>query len=396
MFHYRRLSFVVAALAAAITVASSPATTAVATPTTYPLHTSGRWILRPDGQRVKLASVNWSGAESPEFVVGGLDRATIGHIAGWIRANGFNSVRIPWSNEMYEHNPVVADRYVRANPELKGKRALDVLDRVVDALGRAGLMVVLDNHVSRADWCCNGKDGNGLWYTAAYPESHWIADWRGIVTRYRNRPQVVAAELRNEIRDAGGVSPTWGDGNPRTDWAAAAERGGNAVLAANRNLLVVVGGLNYQTDLTGAYHRPIRLKVGGRLVYAAHAYKWEYDVNHGYGPFSKQLGARWGYLVAQGKPYTAPVWVSEFGTCITWTAGCDKADSNFSNGIQRYLREGDIDWAYWQLNGTQSAGTGRQHGALDYYGLLNTAWTGAANAASVARIKALEKMTQRP
>jgi len=39
-------------------------------------------------------------------------------------------------------------------------------------------MVILDNHVSRADWCCNDTDGNGLWYNADYPEKQWIADWQ--------------------------------------------------------------------------------------------------------------------------------------------------------------------------------------------------------------------------
>src|ERR1041384_4889536 len=73
----------------------------------YPLHTSGRWIVDASGSRVKLASVNWDGAESPEHVVGGLDRAPLGDIARWIKRNGFNSVRLPWSDEMYERNPVV-------------------------------------------------------------------------------------------------------------------------------------------------------------------------------------------------------------------------------------------------------------------------------------------------
>lgn len=369
----------------------------------YPLHTSGRWILDSSGKRVKLASANWGGAESPEYVVGGLDRAKLGDIAHWIKANGFNSVRLPWSNEMYEHNPVVQDKYLAANPGLKGKHALDVLDSVINAIGHEGLIVILDNHVSRADWCCTPQDKNELWYTDQYPESKWISDWKSIVKRYKNRPYVVGAELRNEVRQAAnGPKPTWGDNKPKTDWALAATKAGDAVLSVNRNLLVVVGGLNYQTDLGGVSTHPIILTTADRLVYAPHAYKWEYDVSHGYAAFKRELGQRWGYVLVQHHNYTAPLWVSEFGTCITWTSRCDRNDSNFSNGIQRYLREGDIDWAYWQLGGTQSdsldhgSGKPRHHGDLEWYGLLNPQWNGPANAQSVNKIQALQKMTQHP
>lgn len=40
-----------------------------------PFHTSGRYIVDSDGQRVKLAAVNWYGAEEKDYVVAGLDRA---------------------------------------------------------------------------------------------------------------------------------------------------------------------------------------------------------------------------------------------------------------------------------------------------------------------------------
>jgi endoglucanase len=362
------------------------------------LHTSGRWIVDSSGQRVKLASVNWDGAESPEHVVAGLDRVKLGDIAHWIKVNGFNSVRLPWSNEMYEHNPKVKDEYLAANPGLKGKRALEILDDVIDALGHEGLLVLLDNHVSRADWCCTEYDGNGLWHTDKYPADKWVEDWKGIVARYKHKRPVVGAELRNEVRPANGVKPTW------ADWAEAAERAGNAVLSVHPDLLIIVGGLKYQADLQGVGERQVHLKVNNRLVYAPHAYKGLYDVKHGYEKFKEQLGQQWGYILAQGKAYTAPLWVSEFGTCITWLEHqCNEDDVHFSNGIQRYLREGDIDWAYWQLNGTQSDSLLhpghpplRQHGARDWYGLLNKQWNGPADVKNVERIKALQKMTQHP
>src|SRR3954451_19527061 len=240
-----------------------------------PLQTHGRWIVDNHGKRVKLASVNWFGAESAEFVVGGLDKQRLPVIARLIKQGGFNSVRLPWSNQLVEQNPVVQSDLLAANSRLRGKRALDVLDAVIHELGRQGLMVILDNHRSRGDWCCDEAHGDGLWYTHDYPESSWIADWTSLAARYRHTPNVVAAELRNEIRPDPSLAPgpttaTWGDGDPLTDWRAAAERGGNAVLAADPDLLVIVGGTEYQGNLTGVADDPVRLHVPDRVVYAPH------------------------------------------------------------------------------------------------------------------------------
>ncbi|GAA3439277.1 hypothetical protein GCM10018954_088980 [Kutzneria kofuensis] len=165
-------------------------------------------------------------------------------------------------------------------------------------------MVVLDNHRSRGDWCCDEAHGDGLWHTPAYPESSWLADWRFMAQRYRHSPQVIAAELRNEIRPdpSQKLSPTWGDGNPATDWQAAAVRGGNAVLAVNPKLLVIVGGLNYQLDLKGVPAHPVTLSVPDRLVYAVHDYTWDHAVGHltDDAAFAADETQRWGFVAESG------------------------------------------------------------------------------------------------
>ena len=114
---------------------------------------------------------------------------------------GMNSVRLPWANETLERNPVVPDYAVKANPQFRGRHAMEVMDAVVRALAAAHIMVILDNHVSRADWCCNETDGNGLWYNAEYPEPKWLTDWQTIARRYKNERWVVGADLRNELRN---------------------------------------------------------------------------------------------------------------------------------------------------------------------------------------------------
>ena len=184
-----------------------------------PLHTNDRQIVDAAGHGVRLTSVNWYGFDQKEFVVGGLDHAPLATIVSEILALGVNSVRLPWANETLERDPVVADYAVRANPQFKGKRAMEIMDGVVTALAKAHIMVILDNHMSRADWCCSEKDGNGLWYNAEYPESKWLADWQTIVGRYKRERWVIGADLRNELRSRA----AWGGTDPELDWHAARE-----------------------------------------------------------------------------------------------------------------------------------------------------------------------------
>lgn len=369
------------------------------------LHTDGRWIVDRHGHRVKLASVNWSGAETQAFTVGGLDVRKLRDLAALVAAGGFNSVRIPWSNELVERNPVVPAQYLSANPQLQGKRALKVLDAVVAALGRHGVMVVLDNHRSRADWCCDEAHGDGLWYTPQYPESSWIADWRTMAKRYRHARNVVGAELRNEIRPDPQLAPgpttaTWGDGNPPTDWRAAAERGGNAVLAANPRLLVIVGGTEYQGNLTGVRDKPVQLRVADRVVYAAHDYRWFHSDAElsDYDAFARGLDNRWGYVVTEGQSFTAPVYVSETGTCTNpnVTEQCAANDPLYLQDISRYLGERDLDFAYWPFNGTQGTGYNRTYGAPETYGLLAPDWSGYGNQQVLSVIQSLQPARQGP
>ncbi len=340
-----------------------------------PLHTQSRFVVDANGKRFKLASVNWYGAEERDFVVAGLDRADLDAIAKRIHDAGFNSVRLPWSNELVETNPLVDAARVSANPSLAGKHALEIFDAVIDALARQGLVVVLDNHTSRADWCCSETDGNGLWWNDAYPESAWLADWHAMARRYAKQPAVVAADLRNELRGMpDGRKPAWGGSDATLDWRAAAGRGADAVLAENPSLLVVVEGLAYANDLTGVYANPLTLSVPDRLVYSAHDYAWDHNGETTYDAFKTHLGDKWGYILAQGKAYTAPVWVGEFGT----NHDADHVSAFWFQSISRYLSEADIDWSYWALNGTQATGTGRTLGAAEGFGFLDEAWTSPA------------------
>lgn len=188
----------------------------------FPLFTRQSYIVDSNGQVVRWNCVNWSGAAQKDGVVGGLDHSYRGDIAKLIASWGFNCVRLPFSLWMVQSNPLIKTSLISANLDLNASRqALSIFDAVIDSLVAENLMVILDNHMSKGDWCCNNGDGNGLWYTDDYPESVWISIWQEIVARYKHIPQVVGAELRNEPRcahvtvnnESQYLCAKWGGGN---------------------------------------------------------------------------------------------------------------------------------------------------------------------------------------
>lgn len=353
----------------------------------FPLHTSGASILGANGAPVKLDFVNWYGAESPDYVVGGLEYQPVSEIIGQIVSMGFNGVRLPWSNQMWEANPVVPAALVAANPQFAGEHARTVFEQVVQDPANAGLMVILDDHNSDAEWCCSSTDGNTLWYNSAYPQSAWISDWESVVTQFRNIPQVIGVDLRNEPRG----TATWG-GSSATDWQAAAELGGDAVQSVDPNMLVFVEGVNYALDLSGVASLPVTLTDPGHLVYEAHDYGFDHSGVTDYDGYVSQIQSDWGYLVGQ-----VPLWVGEFGTCNTAGSCVDSADTAdngvWFSAITRYLGYHNLNWSYWPVNGTESdglAGQGRTYGVTETYGILNPQWDGAALPALLSSLQAIQ------
>lgn len=60
-----------------------------------PLFTTSRWIVNGEGQRVKLACVNWAAHLKPA-VAEGLSKQPMDSISKWISSMGFNCVRLTW------------------------------------------------------------------------------------------------------------------------------------------------------------------------------------------------------------------------------------------------------------------------------------------------------------
>jgi len=333
----------------------NPATAAVAG---Y-FHTSGNQILDENNRVVKIAGVNWFGFETTNFAPHGLWTRGYKSMMDQMKQLGFNTIRLPYSNQLFDSGSVPNGIDFSKNLDLQGLNGLQIMDRIVDYAGQIGLRIMLDHHRSNAG---NSANESGLWYTSAYSESRWINDWVMLATRYANNPTVVGADLHNEPHGPA----TWGDGNAN-DWRLAAERAGNAVLAANPNWLIVVEGIEAASsgsywwggNLSNAGANPVRLNLSGRLVYSPHDYpasvyqqQWFSDPN-----YPNNLPAvwdrNWGYLFRQG---IAPVLLGEFGSKLATTS-----DQQWFDKITAYLA-GDLDG-----NGTNDLGPGQQGMSWTYW-----------------------------
>ncbi len=382
-----------------------------------PLTTSGRFIVNPTGHRVKLASVNWYGAEAADFIAGGLNCQSIATIAREIRDDGFNSVRLPWSNAMYEEDPrtcststidqpcVSPGLYQEANPGLRGRDAIEILRAVVAGLGQQGIGVILDDHTTDAEFCCAPYAFNGLWWggqiwddaVGAGPaqwqlrQQFFETDWTDFTRLFATTRNVIGADLRNEPSGAYGHDATWdgtslgadcqASGRPGVatlaNWEEAAQETADAVLDVDPSWLLFVEGPVSSTDFSAVWNGdggrglPLTLCVNGaparQLVYSPHAYQWEVN-STSLDEMHEDLDAHWGRILTPGHPYTAPIWVGEFGGCDTRPActtitpmACPavrnrRCTGNFFEYFTQYLAQSDADWSYWAFNGTRSNG----------------------------------------
>ncbi|BBX06425.1 hypothetical protein MAIC_12280 [Mycolicibacterium aichiense] len=324
-------------------------------------HTSGNQILDAAGNPVQIAGVNWFGFEGYNGAPDGLWVRNYKDMMDQMVDEGFNTIRLPYSQDVL-HGQIPGNSIdFTLNPDLQGLTSIQVMDKVIDYAGEIGLKVILDHHRNDAGV---STTANGLWYDDKYSETDWVNDWVTLAKRYANNPTVIGVDLHNEPYNG-----TWGGGGA-DDWARAAERAGNAILAVNPDLLIIVEGIGvyddqyywYGGNLMGVKDRPIVLNVPNRVVYSPHDYPnsfypqpWFAGADFGAG-LPGVFNKAWGYIYADG---IAPIYLGEFGTSLT-----DPKDLIWFEAITSYL-SGDFDnngtidipagakgmgWTYWAWN----------------------------------------------
>ncbi|XP_022639400.1 uncharacterized protein LOC106767003 isoform X2 [Vigna radiata var. radiata] len=286
------------------------------------LQTDSRWIVGRDGRRVKLACVNWV-SHLEVAVAEGLSKRPVDSISKEIKSMGFNCVRLTWPTLLVT-NDSLGSLSVRAsfqklglleavggvqsnNPSIIDLSLIQAFQAVVKSVGDNGVMVILDNHLTRPGWCCGNTDGNGFFNDNFFNPDQWILGLTKMATLFKGVTTVVGMSLRNELR---------GSRQNANDWYKYMVRGAEAVHAANSDVLVILSGLNFDTDLSFIRDRPVSLTFKGKLVFEVHRYgftdgqAWvDGNPNEVCGRVTNNIRQTSAYLLDQGWP----LFVSEFG-----------------------------------------------------------------------------------
>ncbi|WP_354644314.1 glycoside hydrolase family 5 protein [Kitasatospora camelliae] len=376
-----------------------------------PLSTRGRYIVDAKGNRFKLKAGNWSGVQGTWEGNGnendannhqahqksnniplGLDRVPIKQILVDFHALGLNAIRLPYADAMINDENPVPNYAVAANPQLEDKTPLQVYDAVVKALTDDGFAVILNNHTTTYRFCCS-LDGNERWNTSQTTEE-WVDNWLFLVNRYKNNKRVVGADLRNEVRRDWNDNPNWGWDNDH-DLYKAYQLAGNKILEANPDMLIIMEGINWIGIPQGMFNHerptltPVRelsntLIESGKLVYSAHFYGFTGPNHTGSGggwQNGETYDARYRdlspedlervvndqalFVTESGHHFTAPVWISEFGTA--GRGNTDAKEKDWFNRFTDILVKNDTDFAIWPLTGWTTNGKINDNWAMINY-----------------------------
>ena len=320
-------------------------------PTGY--HTRGTSIVDAGNNVVYLKAVSWYGLEGDKYAPHGLQYREMSSVLDQIKRLRFNAVRITWSSELFDAGKTPTSIDFTLNPELAGLSGPEIMDKLVVEAGARGLKVILSHHQTSAT-----LPQAPLWYDGTYSDARFIEDWKNVAGRYAGNTTVVGCDLHTDLR----APATWGDGNAGSDWRAAAERAGNAILDVNPDVVVFVEGLetfgssSYWRggNLQGVASSPVRLNRPGRLVYATQDFsrtvldpppggaRWFSDPT-----YPKNLegvwDTNWGNVLKTG----VPVFLASFGTPYTKD---DTSDKQWLAALTAYIAKHDLSFAYWALN----------------------------------------------
>lgn len=396
-------------------------------PVTGQLHTSSRWILDSNNNRVKLRCVNWAGhmeVNIPE----GLQYQSVDTISTLIANYGFNCVRLTYSIDMaLAPNTSVSDAFTLAavsadvpvsnmtalyqqaltkNPFLASSTTLGVFAAVIDTLTSKGIYTILDNHVSKASWCCNLLDGNGWWDTAAGTNSwnsryfhtdDWLKGLEFIAHFAIEHPGVVGMSLRNELRPF----PLLQDLNGHKDWYNLVTQAAITVHTANPDVLIIIGGSQSATDLSFVSWNPLNTTAwAGKHVWEFHAYSFTVtnpNPTQSCWVAKAQYGTLSGFVLRQDEPYTGPLILSEFGVGMAGGSkqGLSDREYKYLSCLVQYMESNDADWAVWAIQGSYYI----RSSVIDYdesYGLLTHNWSAWRNPKFSAMLGRMWQVTQGP
>lgn len=362
-----------------------------------PLNAEGRYIVDSNGDRVKLRCANWPG--HMEFMIPeGLQHQSVESIAQSIKDMGLNCVRLTYSIDMaLDKDVTIRDSFSNAVPSINatedevmdlydqvvsknswvdGSTRIQAYDKVARVLSEQGILVDLNNHVSRSTWCCDDGDGDGFWGDKYFDTDDWIKGLQNMAEWTKSHPNVVAMSLRNEPRSS------------NSDQTAEVMsdnfvKGSKAVGKINSDLLIVFSGMNFDTDLKiYKTNSDCKDSAPGKAVFDVHWYKTTE---------SSGIENNAGFMLEEDKNYTAPLYLSEWGLNLDEYNGSDA----YADALIKYATDTDLDFAFWGLQRSYYYREGELNFA-ETFALLSNDWSSVRNEQFMKDMNSMLEVSQGP
>src|SRR5260370_13010631 len=106
-------------------------------PALGPLRTVQSHIVDQSGRVVYLTGVSWFGMETGTFCPHGLWVRNWQQMLDQIAHCGFNSIRLPYSNQLFAAGSTPNGIDFTKNPDLQGLTGIEIMDRLVHGAGRS-------------------------------------------------------------------------------------------------------------------------------------------------------------------------------------------------------------------------------------------------------------------
>ena len=350
------------------------------------------------GNPVWMTGCNWFGYNVTTQCFDGVWSRNMHEMLNEMADRGFNLMRVPMSTQILlqwknqDPDPYMVKINEWKNPELtvegveggKPKYSFEIWNQAVQWCRENGIKIMIDIH-------CATTASNGhqypLWYDSNYSYDdllealNWVADY------YKDDDTIIAIDLKNEPhgKNDGQGMAKWDDSKDDNNWKYAAERGANAVLSANPNLLVMVEGIEvypkfeegedwdsqpvdyarypwspfygawWGGNFRGARKYPVNLgKYQSQLVYSPHDYGplvWEQDW------FKKDFTREtllddywrdsWAYLI---EDKISPLLMGEWGGFIDKEHDPTGDNTKWMTILRDYMIEKRIHHTFWCFN----------------------------------------------
>ena len=355
-------------------------------------------IVDMNGNPVWLTGCNWFGYNVTTQVFDGVWSRNMHEMLNEMADHGFNFMRVPMSTQIllqwknHDPDPYMVKVNEWKNPELTvegvaggtPKYSFDIWNQAVEWCRENGIKIMIDIH-------CATTASNGhqlpLWYDSNYSTEDWLEALNWVADYYKDDDTILAIDLKNEPhgKNDGQGMAKWDDSTDLNNWKYAAERGADAVLSANPNLLVMVEGIEvypkfeegedwdsqpvdyarypwspfygawWGGNFRGARDYPVDLgEHQSQLVYSPHDYGplvWEQDW------FKKDFNKdtlmedywydTWAYLVEEN---ISPLFMGEWGGFIDEKHDPTGDNTKWMTILRDYMIEKRIHHTFWCFN----------------------------------------------